>query len=77
MDSVEIKQQILAEVIESLHITLREIEPQVIENILVTIKNQYDQILHRQEAEILLLSKRIQKLEENLSWIEHNINLKI
>lgn len=77
MDFGEIKQQILEEVIESLNITLRDIEPQVIDNIFAAVKNQYDQILYKQENEISSLSKRVHDLEETISWMAHNMNLKI
>ena len=77
MDFLEIKQQVFAEVTESLNMTLREIEPQVIEKICDIVKNQYELALYSQETEILTLKKRVQELEETVSWIAHKINLKI
>ena len=43
MDILEIKQQVLAEVVESLNMTLRGVEPQVMERICNIVKEQYEQ----------------------------------
>ena len=77
MDILEIKQQVLAEVVESLNMTLREVEPQVIERISNIVKEQYEQTLNSQKSEILVLQKRVQELEETVAWIAHKTNMKI
>lgn len=77
MDYLEVKQQVVMEVKDSLISLLKQIEPEVITAITQTVKNDYEQKLHAQELEITDLKNRIKDLEESVAWVAHKFNIEL
>lgn len=77
MDYVELKQQVVTELEQKLNAILHDVEPKVIKHIINLVKTDYEEIVYEQKLEIDDLKKRVQDLEETISWIAHKLGTKI